>query len=416
MNINNNKSKKVMNNRSVVKNTPFNNNKKSVNNTTVNNNRKNLNNKKIKYYPIKEVLTSGLLNGLGIKFDSKSIENYDKLLHNPVALKQMETGVENLTNVVVVPVVNNALGQMVEPLSEGIHKVEENVLNEAVSAIPVVGQGIEMGKYALGTGSAVLETANEVTNIAKDSVEQIQEKAAELNPLNQINDQIETAQNAVAETVALPIETAQNAAAKTVAIPITTVNNQVKSLNTLPVKTNNLLSPEEKRKKESQEAIQKEAQEKKIESEKIEKYRLLREENEKQYEIKNKERNEQNIKQNEIVNNNYINALKQGQNPTSSFTNTLQTVPQDINSQQDNRVKVGNYGGGAKILSRIKKSVKQFMGKNEFVNKKITKTSKNFNNMKGGTYNKNKNNIISQKGGQILSRINDSLKTFNNIS
>jgi hypothetical protein len=82
--------------------------------------------------------------------------------------------------------------------------------------------------------------------------------------------------------------------------------------------------------------------------------------------------------------------------------------------------------GGAKILSRIRKSVKQFMGKKneftnkEFINKKIinknlTKKSKNINNMKGGTYNKNKNYIISQKGGQILSRINESLKSFNKM-
>ena len=33
--------------------------------------------------------------------------------------------------------------------------------------------------------------------------------------------------------------------------------------------------------------------------------------------------------------------------------------------------------------------------------------------MKGGSY--NQNNIISQKGGQILSRIHKSLETFNNI-
>jgi prophage DNA circulation protein len=85
----------------------------------------------------------------------------------------------------------------------------------------------------------------------------------------------------------------------------------------------------------------------------------------------------------------------------------------------------GNIIGGAKILSRIQKSVKQFMGKNnefinkKFINKKIIdknpeKTSKN-TTMKGG-YNKNENNIISQKGGQILSRIHKSLETFNNIT
>ena len=35
--------------------------------------------------------------------------------------------------------------------------------------------------------------------------------------------------------------------------------------------------------------------------------------------------------------------------------------------------------------------------------------------MKGGTYNKNKKRVFSQKGGQILSRINESLKTFNRM-
>lgn len=206
----------------------------------------------VKYYPIKEVLNGGILNALGIKLDQKSIENYDKLLHNPVALKQMESGIENLTNVVIAPVVNNAIGQMVEPLSKGIHKIEDNVLNEAVSAIPVVGQGIEMGKYALGTGSAALETANELTNIAKDSIEQIQEKAAELNPLNQINNQIESAQNAVAnnikEKISIPIPIPQsNALIQRGGAILSRIQNSVKDFTSINknktaknVKSNNM--------------------------------------------------------------------------------------------------------------------------------------------------------------------------------
>lgn len=236
----------------------------------------------VQYLPVGEVLTSGILNGLGIKLDSKSIEDYNKLLHNPVALKKMESGLQNLTNVVVAPVFTNALNQMVEPLSEGIHKIEENVLNEAVSAIPVVGQGIEMGKYALGTGAAVLETANQVTNIAKDSVEQIQEAAEKLNPINKINNQI---------------------------------NNQIESLE------NSIAIP--------------------------------------------------------------------------------------INNKQ-----IIGKAGGARILSRIQKSVKNFIGKS----KKIThKNTNKKGSMKGGSYNKNKKRVLSQKGGQILSRINESLKTFNRM-
>jgi hypothetical protein len=111
--------------------------------------------------------------------------------------------------------------------------------------------------------------------------------------------------------------------------------------------------------------------------------------------------------------------LNAGQNTAEGQVNAAQNdVP--VETAQNAKLR----GGGA-VISRIKKSVKNFMGKNkesdnkesdnkESTNKKIKKTSKNIT-MKGGTYNKNKNNIISQKGGQILSRINESLKTFNNI-
>ena len=50
--------------------------------------KKNMKGGGVKYYPIKEVLNGGILNALGIKLDQKSIENYDKLLHNPVALNK----------------------------------------------------------------------------------------------------------------------------------------------------------------------------------------------------------------------------------------------------------------------------------------------------------------------------------------
>ena len=113
-------------------------------------------------------------------------------------------------------------------------------------------------------------------------------------------------------------------------------------------------------------------------------------------------------------------------NTLNSASNEFaKTLPQNPIKLPENPIKLPqNQEGGAKILSRIRRSVKQFMGKkNEFTNKefinkkivdkKITKKTKNIN-MKGG-YNKNKNNIISQKGGQILSRIHKSLETFNNV-
>jgi hypothetical protein len=285
MNINNNnKSKKVMNNRSVVKNTPVNN--------------RNFLNKTVKYYPLKEVFSGGILNALGIKLDAKSIENYDKLLHNQVALQKIKSGLNNLTNVVVAPVVNNAVSQMEQPISDGIHKSEAALLNAGVSIIPGVSEVVNTTKSLSNAATAGLDTFTAVTDIATQGIEQIQEQAAELNPINQINNKIESAQTAVAENINNKVESAaQN------------INNKVASAQTA--------------------AVQK----------------VL-------------------------------------------------------------------AGGSAKILSRIRKSVKQFMGK------KRTNTAKNVI-MKGGTYNnsnKNKNSIISQKGGQILSRIHKSLETFNNIT
>jgi len=255
----------------------------------------------VQYLPVGEVLTSGILNGLGIKLDTQSIENYDKLLHNPVALEKMESGLENLTNVVVAPVLDNAVNQMAEPVSEGIHKVEANVLNGVVSAIPVVSEVVNVTKSAASAASAGLDTFTEVTDITKDSLETIQDEAAKLNPINQINNEIESAQNDLVNTVALPIGKINNTA--------------------------------------------------------------IREDD-----------------------------------------------------RLENTDSIKRQRGGARILSRIQKSVKNFMGKSKKITHKNTNTKINKKrSMKGGTYNKNKKRVFSQKGGQILSRINESLKTFNRM-
>ena len=258
--------------------------------------KKNIKSGAVKYYPIGEVISGSILNALGVKLDPKSIENYDNLLHNPVALEKMKSGLENLTNKVVTPVVNNAVNQMAQPVSEGIHKAEASLLNAGVSVIPLVGDIVNTGKSLTNAANAGLETFTAVTDITKSGIEQIQEQAAELNQLNQLN-KLNEFNNKVAS--------AQNVAAKN-------INNKVASA-------------------------------------------------------------------------------------------------QNVAAIPKNNSFVGRRGGA--ILSRIKKSVKQFIGK------KRTKTAKNINiNIKGRySKNKNKKNIISQKGGQILSRINESLKTFNNM-
>jgi hypothetical protein len=122
----------------------------------------------------------------------------------------------------------------------------------------------------------------------------------------------------------------------------------------------------------------------------------------------------------QLAQNTITTPIKSAQNAVAENLQSVLNTPPEENPISGKR----NITGGAKILSRIQKSVKQFMGKNneftnkEFINKKIIdknpeKTSKN-TTMKVG-YNKNQNNIISQKGGQILSRINESLKSFNKM-
>ena len=253
----------------------------------------------VQYLPVGEVLTSGILNGLGIKLDTQSIENYDKLLHNPVALEKMESGLENLTNVVVAPVFDNALNQLTPTLNKNIDQLKKAAVEVPLTVIPGVPTVIAASE-ALTSG---LNTVTAVTTAATDSIQKIEDEAAKLNPINKINNQIESAQNAVVNTVAIPIGNINNTALD-----------------------ENSIGP---------------------------------------------------------INNNQI---------------------------------TGKSGGG-RILSRIQKSVKNFMGKS----KKNTHKNTNKQNtnkkrsMKGGTYNKNKKRVFSQKGGQILSRINESLKIFNRM-
>jgi hypothetical protein len=253
----------------------------------------------VQYLPVGEVLTSGILNGLGIKLDAQSIENYDKLLHNPVALEKMESGLENLTNAVVAPVFDNALNQLTPTLNKNIDQLKKAAVEVPLTVIPGVPTIIAASE-ALTSG---LNTVTAVTTAATDSIQKIEDEAAKLNPINQINNQIESAQNAVVNTVAIPIG----------------------NINNTSIRDDDRLE------------------------------------------------NIDNIKR---------------------------------------------QRGGARILSRIQKSVKNFMGKSKKITHKNTNTNTNTNkkrSMKGGTYNKNKKRVFSQKGGQILSRINESLKTFNRM-
>jgi hypothetical protein len=236
----------------------------------------------VQYLPLGEVVVGSLLGGVGLNLDSKSIENYDKLLHDPVALEKMETGLENLTNIAT-PILSKTIDQMVEPVSEGIHKVEANVLNGTVSALPLVSEVVNVTKSAASATTAGLDTFTEVTDIAKDNIETFQDEAAKLN---------------------------------TVAIPIGKINNTA-----------------------------------------------IREDD-----------------------------------------------------RLENTDSIKRQRGGARILSRIQKSVKNFMGKSKKNTHKNThKNTNKKRSMKGGTYNKNNKRVLSQKGGKILSRINESLKIFNRM-
>jgi len=247
----------------------------------------------VQYLPVGEVLTSGILNGLGIKLDAQSIENYDKLLHNPVALEKMESGLENLTNVVVAPVFDNAITQLTPTLNKNIDQFKKAAVSVPLSVIPLVPTLIAASNAA----TAGLDTFTAASSALTDSIETVQDEAAKLNPINQLNNEIESAQNAVVNTVAIPIGKINNTAIR--------------------------------------------------EDDRLE--------------------NTDNIKR---------------------------------------------QRGGARILSRIQKSVKNFMGKSKKITHKNTNKKRS---MKGGTYNKNKKRVFSQKGGQILSRINESLKTFNRM-
>jgi hypothetical protein len=104
-------------------------------------------------------------------------------------------------------------------------------------------------------------------------------------------------------------------------------------------------------------------------------------------------------RQNDIINQNFLN------------------LP-DYNKNAAARVSAARVrAGGGAILSRIQKSVKDFTT----INKNKTAKNVNFNNMKGGLKQKQKSlkNLIiqkslNQKGGKILSRIQQSIKEFTN--
>ena len=98
----------------------------------------------------------------------------------------------------------------------------------------------------------------------------------------------------------------------------------------------------------------------------------------------------------------------------NSINNSINnSVNYQVNKLNSNQM----VGGVRKILSRIQKSVQEFtntnqnqiQNQNQNQKNKKTKTMKNYKSMKGGLN-------LKQKGGQILSRVNNSIKAFNNTN
>jgi hypothetical protein len=244
----------------------------------------------VQYLSVGDLATAAAINTVGLKVDDKSIENLLKFTNNPVAVEKVRDIALKVTNEIAAPVLSSAITQMVEPVNEATNKIKDNVLNIGITSVPIIGPGLEDAQLLLKTGSDVLDVTNKGLNVFSNSIQKIQDEAEKLDPMNQLNNQI--------ESLAIPIN-----------------NNQVESL-AIP------------------------------------------------------------------INNNQVSAA----------------------------------AGGGRILSRIQKSVKNFMGKSKKITHKNTNTKINKKrSMKGGTYNKNKKRVFSQKGGQILSRINESLRTFNRM-
>lgn len=277
----------------------------------MNNNTKTINKQKTPI-SLKDVIYYNFFKKFGLNFDQKSLQQYHDAINDPKVLNVIQEDVKKLANVLD-PVIQVTSDKIVTAWSAAVKKMQSNGLKTIVGALPVVGQVIDEVDNINRTINSGLEGINSVTGIVSHEVKKVGDTFEELNP-------IPNASNIVSGK----LESAQNAVANTVVAPIQNLNNKVESAQ-------------------------------------------------------------------------------------NAVSNTIPVLEETNNSRL--------AAGGARILSRIKKSVKNFMDKKnankKIINKKLVKTSKNIN-MKGG-YNKNQNNIISQKGGQILSRIHKSLETFNKM-
>jgi hypothetical protein len=230
----------------------------------------------VQYLSLGDVVTGAVIDGVGLKVDPESIENLRKFTNNPVAVEQVKDSVLEVTNEIIAPAFSNTIDQLTPKLNQNIDQLKKAAVSVPLSAIPFVPTLIATSNAA----TAGLDTFTTASTALKDTIENVQDK-------------LESTQNAVVNKVALPIESLENSMAIS---------------------------------------------------------------------------------------------------------------------------KPFNGTGGGRILSRIQKSVKNFMGKSKKITHKNTNTKINKKrSMKGGTYNKNKKRVFSQKGGQILSRINESLKIFNRM-
>jgi hypothetical protein len=344
------------------------------------------------------VFAGNLLRVMGINVN-KTVNELNIILSNKQSVEQLKKNIVefiDLTN----PLIDETINQIIEKWNEGIKKMGQNLSVSIVEFIPVLGQiiaEITSLQLILSNFLGIFKDTGEIINNTLTSASnryyyEIQKQTQNIvaAPINKFNKKKRLVKNALVNTVAGPIEKineqreiAENAVAgqilsaqNTLAAPIEKINEQREIAENavagqLLSAQNTLAAPIEKINEQTELAQNAVAGQ------------LLSAQNTLAAPI------EKINKQTELAQN------------TISKKNS---IPEEINNSNNKRPKLS--GGGA-ILSRIQKSVKNFMGKKnesinkEFIDKKKTKTSKNI--------------IISQKGGQILSRIHKSLETFNNI-
>jgi hypothetical protein len=258
------------------------------------NNDSNTQNSKI---TLRDIIFGNFFSKVGLKFDQQHLQDYHDAINNPAVYSQIQQDVQQLANAVN-PTIQATSDKIAEAWNKSLHNIQQNGLKTLVSAIPVVGQVIDEVDNVNRTINSGLSGVNAITNIASEELQEIENKFKSLNPVNQLAEKVETAQNAAQEKL-LPI-----------ASKIGEVQTQINKVNQAKIDANNFLVPE----------------------------------------------------------------------------SNLQT-------------------GGAKVLSRIQKSVKEFVSQSQ--SKKGKKSKKKPNKLK----NNNKNN----KTNKILSRIKESVKEFINL-